>query len=152
MKKTIAEREHTLADPKDFIPQRFPFLFIDGILEEEERKLVAVKNVSANEAFFIGHFPNNPVMPGVLIMESLAQAAEVLVSKTAGKQDRIPVLVGSERLRFRRPVKPGDQLVLEVELVKWDGTVGKVKSCAKVGDQVAAEGNLTIKLERFLTD
>lgn len=135
----------TLLESTSSSSQRLPFFFLDHIVEIQERKLIAIKNVSGNEAFFIGHFPGMPVMPGVLILESLTQAAGVLVSKIAKCSEQSLVLAGSERLRFRRQVAPGDQLILEVELVEWDGATGKLKGTARVGDQVAADGNLTMK-------
>lgn len=134
-------------DPKNFIPQRFPFLLIDRIVDETEKTLTGIKNVSENEAFFVGHFPEQPVMPGVLILESLAQAAGVLLSKIAKDKSKVWAMKGSDRMRFRKPVVPGDQLILEVELVDWNGTVGKFKGTAKVSDQVAASGDLEIALE-----
>jgi len=140
-------KNELVQDAKGLIPHRFPFLLIDKIVDETEKKLVGIKNVSANESFFIGHFPDQPVMPGVLILESLAQAAGVLVSKLAKDPTKAPVMIGSNRMRFRRPVIPGDQLILEVELVEWTGTIGKFKGVAKVADQVAANGDLTIALE-----
>jgi len=144
----IAERnEEKGIDPQNFIPQRFPFLLIDRIVNTTEKTLTGIKNVSHNEAFFVGHFPEQPVMPGVLILESLAQAAGVLLSKITKDPNKVSVIQGAERMRFRRPVVPGDQLILEVELVDWNGTVGKVKGTAKVSDQVAASGDLTIALE-----
>lgn len=144
--ETISE-SLVVQDPKRFIPHRFPFLLVDRIVEEGQRKLVGIKNVSANEAFFAGHFPGQPVMPGVLILESMTQAAGILVSKVAQSPGKVPTLVRSDRMRFRRPVVPGDQLILEVELVEWDGTIGKVKGTAKVGDLVAASGDLSLTLE-----
>lgn len=130
---------------QEVFPQKF--VPMDEIREVTENKLVGIKNVSAEESYFQGHFPGQPVMPGVLILECLAQAAAVLISKATKNNKRVPALVGSDRMRFRRPVVPGDQLILEVELVQWDGTQGQVKGIAKVGDQVAASGDLVIALE-----
>ena len=110
--------------------------------------MIAMKNVSANEAFFMGHFPEQPVMPGVLILESLAQAAGILIRKVTKNAENAPVIVGSDKMRFRRPVVPGDQLILEVELIEWNGTAGRFKGIAKVADQVAAVGDLMLALEK----
>ena len=126
----------------------YPFLFLDGILEERERKLTGYKNVTFNEAFFAGHFPGQPVMPGVLIVESLIQAAQKLIGKTASSPGKDYVLVGLERVRFKKPVLPGDRLILDVELVEWDGTNAKIKGEARVGSDIAASGSLALSLKR----
>lgn len=136
-----------MQDPKAYIPQRYPFLFLDGILEEGARKLIGLKNVTCNETFFLGHFPAMPVMPGVIILESLTQAAAVLVNKISKETNRALFLTSTKRLRFRRPVVPGDRLILEVELVEWDGTTAELKGIARVGENVAAHGDFTLKLE-----
>lgn len=138
-----------MSDPKAHIPQRYPFLFLDGILEKREKTLVGFKNVTYNEPFFAGHFPEMPVMPGVLILESLTQAGAVLVNYVSQGAHQAASLASSERLRFRKPVLPGDRLILEVELVELDKTkaTAKLKGVAKVGENVVAHGDFTLKLE-----
>lgn len=128
-------------------PERYPLALVDRILNVTDTKAVGIKNVSGNEFYFRGHFPGQPVMPGVLILECLAQVAGILVSRVAKDSKGNPSLVGSDRMRFRRPVFPGDQLILEAELVQWDGTHGKLKGVAKVADTIAAVGDLTLTLE-----
>ena len=146
MKSAISESV-VAADIEDLLPHRHPNLFVDKIVEESEKRIVGIKNVSANEIFFLGHFPEQPVMPGVLVLEGLVQTAWVLVRKIACSPDKTPAWVGSDRVRFRKPVLPGDQLILEVELVEWNGNSGKIKGIAKVGEQVVASGDLSLALE-----
>ncbi len=120
------------------IPHRFPFLLVDRILElETGRRVVGLKNVSVNEPFFPGHFPGQPVMPGVLIVEALAQTAAVLM----GSADiaRIPLFMGIDKARFRRQVVPGDQLRLEVEILQQRRNVVRAAGKAYVGEELAAE-------------
>ena len=103
------------------LPHRYPFLLIDRVLEKERRKkIVAIKNVTINEPFFIGHFPSFPIMPGVLIVEAMAQAGGVLLlTEVEDRNDKLIVFTGIEKARFRRPVVPGDQLRIEVEVLSW---------------------------------
>lgn len=125
------------------IPHRYPFLLVDRILELEEGKFaVGIKNVSGNEPHFQGHFPGYPVMPGVLIMEALAQVGAVVLLKMPQFAGRIPLFAGMDKVKFRRQVIPGDQLRLEVELLKLKGPMGVAQGKAYVGDQLAAEGTL----------
>ena len=130
------------------LPHRYPFLLVDAVLELEPRKrIVAVKNVSINEPFFPGHFPGQPVMPGVLIVEAIAQAGGVLLLReVADRGTKLVFFAGIEEARFRRPVLPGDQLRLEVEVVYWRNTVCKMRGKALVGEQLAAEAVLMCKL------
>ena len=125
------------------LPHRYPFLLIDRILDKDESSIRAVKNVTVNEAFFQGHFPGHPVMPGVLIVEAMAQAGGVLLLE--GVDDREGKLVyfsGIDRCRFRRPVVPGDQLVLEVEVVSLRRAFAKLRGTASVDGDVACEAQL----------
>jgi 3-hydroxyacyl-[acyl-carrier-protein] dehydratase len=124
------------------LPHRYPFLLIDRVTEiEPGKQLTGFKNVSVNEPFFQGHFPNHPVMPGVLILEALAQAAAVLAYKSAGfnPETHVVYLMGIDGARFRRPVVPGDRLTLQVEVLRAKATVWKQKGLATVDGQVAAE-------------
>lgn len=132
---------------EQIIPHRYPFLLIDRIVEiEEGKRAVGIKNVSANEWFFEGHFPGKKVMPGVLIVEALAQVAAVALLKGVAMAGKSPLFGGIERMRFRRPVLPGDQLRLEFILEKMRGPIGKGAVRATVGGKLAAEGVISFAL------
>ncbi|OIU67716.1 3-hydroxyacyl-ACP dehydratase FabZ [Rossellomorea aquimaris] len=125
---------------KDIIPHRYPFLLVDRIIEVEEgKKAVGIKNVTANEEFFNGHFPDYPVMPGVLIVEALAQVGAVAMLKKEENRGRLAFFTGIDKCRFKRQVKPGDQLKLEVEMIRFKGAIGKGKGLATVDGEVACE-------------
>jgi len=130
----------------EHLPHRYPFLLVDRVLDVEPgERIVALKNVSVNEPFFPGHYPHHPVMPGVLIVEALAQAAAILSFKTlGGKPDDKSVyyFVGIDSARFKRPVSPGDQLILEVSILANKRGIWKFAAQAKVDGQVAAEAEL----------
>ena len=124
------------------IPHRYPFLLIDRVREmEADKRAVGVKNVSINEPYFQGHFPSSPVMPGVLIIEAMAQTAAVLVVHTLGtaSEGKLVYFMTIDNCRFRRPVFPGDQLLIEVVKERNRGPVWKFRGIAKVEDKVAAE-------------
>ena len=127
------------------LPHRYPFLLIDRIIKiVPGEEIVALKNVTMNEPFFQGHFPSQPVMPGVLIMEALAQAGGVLASEIRGpdKQGEIIYFMGMDHVRFRRPVVPGDQLILEARVLKMRSKVAKMAGRALVEGQMVAEAEL----------
>ncbi len=134
---------------KEILPHRYPFLLVDRILEIEPlKRIVGIKNVTVNENFFNGHFPQKPVMPGVLIIESMAQTAGILMLIEEENRGKTPFFTGIDRARFRRPVVPGDQLVMEMEIIRQKGDVGRVKGVAKVNEQIAAEAELMFVLKR----
>ena len=131
------------------IPHRYPFLMVDRIIElEEGKRAVGIKNVSSNEPFFQGHFPGHPIMPGVLIMEALAQVGAVLILKMPGYAGYLALFAGLDDVKFKRQVIPGDQLRLEVELIKFRKTFGVAQGKAYVGEALVAEGTLKFFLER----
>jgi 3-hydroxyacyl-[acyl-carrier-protein] dehydratase len=130
----------------EHLPHRYPFLLVDRVVEYEVGKFIhAYKNVSINEPFFQGHFPHHPVMPGVLIMEALAQAAGILSFKTLGEMpdpNSVFYFVGIDECRFKKPVMPGDQLHLHVTIERHMRGIWKYKAEARVDDQVVAEAKL----------
>ncbi|UPM54190.1 3-hydroxyacyl-ACP dehydratase FabZ [Gottfriedia acidiceleris] len=133
---------------KEILPHRYPFLLVDRIIEHEEgKRAVGIKNVTANEEFFNGHFPDYPVMPGVLIVEALAQVGGVAALSLEQNKGKLALFAGIDNCRFKRQVVPGDQLRLEVELVKMRGPIGKGKAVATVDGQIACEAELTFALK-----
>lgn len=125
-----------------FLPHRYPFLLVDRILEITDKSVIGLKNVTINEPFFVGHFPSEPVMPGVLIVESMGQVGGVVLLAKPELQGRVIYLTSIAKAKFRRPVRPGDQLVVTAELLRLRGKVGKVKTVARVDGEVAAEAEL----------
>ncbi|HUB08354.1 MAG TPA: 3-hydroxyacyl-ACP dehydratase FabZ [Myxococcales bacterium] len=136
-------------DIQKLLPHRFPFLMVDRVVEiVPDRLLKAYKNLSANEEFFEGHFPGHPVMPGVLMVEALAQAAALFAFKSMGmsEQQHVVYLMGLDAVRFRRPVTPGDRLDLEVTPLKRKGKIWKMRGEARVDGQLACEAELLATL------
>ncbi|RAK20408.1 3-hydroxyacyl-[acyl-carrier-protein] dehydratase [Anoxybacillus vitaminiphilus] len=132
---------------KEIIPHRYPFLLVDRILEiEEGKRAVGIKNVTVNEEFFNGHFPNYPVMPGVLIVEALAQVGAVAMLKKEENRGRLAFFAGIDNCRFKKQVKPGDQLRLEVEIIRAKGTIGKGKGIATVDGELVCETEIMFAL------
>ncbi|MEK4759713.1 3-hydroxyacyl-ACP dehydratase FabZ [Viridibacillus sp. FSL E2-0187] len=128
---------------KEIIKHRYPFLLVDRVLElEEGKKAVAIKNVSVNEEFFNGHFPGYPIMPGVLIVEALAQVSAIVMLTKEGNEGRLGLLAGIDKCRFKRQVIPGDQLRLEVEITRVIGAIGKGKGIATVDGEIVCETEL----------
>lgn len=134
----------------EYLPHRYPFLLIDRVLElEPGKRIVAIKNVTINEPFFVGHFPHIPVMPGVLMIEAMAQAAGVLSFATLGTRsdpNSVFYFAGIDGARFKRPVGPGDQLRLEIEILRFARSVSKFRGVATVDGAVVAEAELMCTL------
>ncbi len=125
------------------MPHRYPFLLIDRVLEMDDSTIRAVKNVTVNEPHFLGHFPEVPVMPGVLVVEAMAQAGGFLLfSQVDEREDKLIYFTGIDKCRFRKPVVPGDQIVFEVELVAKRRTFAKIKGRALVDDEVVCEAEM----------
>ncbi len=132
----------------NLLPHRYPMLLVDKIIEinEENTKCKGIKNVTINEPFFQGHYPGNPIMPGVLIVESMAQVGASLLLQTDALKNRIPLIGNIDNVKFRRMVRPGDQLVIEIELLWVKGNVGKIAGIATVEGEMAAQMEMVFKL------
>ncbi len=128
------------------LPHRYPFLMVDRVISIEGDKIVALKNVSINEPFFQGHFPGHPIMPGVLQLEAMAQVAGVITLQRAENLGKIAYFMSAERVKWRKPVKPGDTLIIEVELTKTRGKIGRANGVCKVDDEVVSEAEVTFML------
>ncbi|MDB5099157.1 MAG: beta-hydroxyacyl-(acyl-carrier-protein) dehydratase FabZ [Cyanobacteria bacterium RYN_339] len=137
-------------DARDIVkvlPHRYPFLLVDRILEiEKGKRAVGLKNVTFNEPQFTGHFPDRPIMPGVLIIEALAQVGAVLMLQMPENQGKLALFAGIDACRFRRMVVPGDQLRMEVEVLRLKTSFGKVRATATVDGQLAAEAELLFSI------
>jgi 3-hydroxyacyl-[acyl-carrier-protein] dehydratase len=131
----------------NILPHRYPFLLVDKILDiEEGKRVVALKNVTINEPFFVGHFPDHPIMPGVLLIEMMAQAGGVMLLLSEVHRGKLAYLAGVEKARFRKPVLPGDTLITEVEMVKTRSGIGWVKAITRVDDKVVCEAELSFAI------
>ena len=132
---------------RDILPHRYPMLLVDAIVELEEERIVGIKNVTINEPFFMGHFPDFPVMPGVLVVEAMAQVAGVLVLKQIpDRKNKLVLLASVEQAKFRRPVLPGHQLRIEMKVTKRKASVAKMYGQATVDGIVMAEAEVMCKL------
>jgi len=137
-----------IGDICKILPHRYPFLLIDRVLElERMKRIVALKNVTFNEPHFQGHFPDKPIMPGVLVVEAIAQAGGLLLlTEVPNRDEMLMVFTGIEKARFRRPIVPGDQVRLEVEVRAWRITAARLEGKAYVDGKVAAEAIVTCRL------
>ncbi len=132
---------------REILPHRYPFLLVDRVLEVEPGvRAIGLKNVTVNEEFFQGHFPKNPIMPGVMIIESMAQVGGIMILSHEEHRGKNAVLATVEECKFRRPVKPGDTLIHEATMLRQRGNMGKVRCVARVDDQVVAEAVLMFAL------
>jgi len=128
---------------REILPHRYPFLLVDRIEELESDRIVGIKNITANEPFFTGHFPDYPVMPGVLIVEAMAQVAGVLVLKQIpDRQSKLVLLAGVDGAKFRKPVRPGDQLRIEIKVLRLRASMAKVAAVATVDGATVAEAEI----------
>jgi UDP-3-O-[3-hydroxymyristoyl] N-acetylglucosamine deacetylase/3-hydroxyacyl-[acyl-carrier-protein] dehydratase len=128
------------------LPHRYPFLLVDRVAKLEGTHIIGIKNVSINEPYFQGHFPGHPVMPGVLQLEAMAQVAGIVLLKSAENTGKIAYFMSAENVKWRKPVHPGDVLVIDVELTKIRGKIGKAKGVCKVGGDVVSEAAVTFML------
>src|SRR5215467_3618581 len=151
VQSTVEAPAKTTMDIQDILrilPHRFPFLLIDRVIDlQRKQRIVAIKNVTVNEPFFAGHFPNLPIMPGVLIVEAIAQAGgALLLTEVEDRDERLMVFTGIEKARFRRPVVPGDQLRIEVDVKSWRMNAVRMEGKAFVGEKRVAEATVTCQL------
>ena len=137
-----------IVEIQQILPHRYPFLLIDRVIDLEPRKrIVAIKNVTVNEPFFMGHFPEYPIMPGVLIVEAIAQSGgALLLTEIPDRDNKLMVFTGIERAKFRKPVVPGDQLRIEVDVIVWRTTAVKMQGRAFVDGKLACEAIVTCQL------
>jgi UDP-3-O-[3-hydroxymyristoyl] N-acetylglucosamine deacetylase/3-hydroxyacyl-[acyl-carrier-protein] dehydratase len=136
----------SIEDLMKFLPHRHPFLMVDRILKIDGNKITGVKNVTINEPFFQGHFPGHPIMPGVLQLEAMAQVAGVLLLKNIEAANQLAYFMAAEDVKWRKPVLPGDVLIIEIELLKVRSKIGKAKGVCKVGDEIVSEAQITFML------
>ena len=139
------ESEYDIQGIMEMLPHRYPFLLVDRVIKlTPNDRIVALKNVTINEPFFQGHFPSKPVMPGVLIIEAMAQVGGILAYQTAPpeKRNRLIYFMGMDKVRFRKMVLPGDQIIFEAKILKFRSKVAKMSGTAMVDDQLVAEAEL----------
>ncbi len=141
--------QYSIDDVMVTLPHRYPFQLVDRVLETDgDTRIVGLKNVSANEPYFQGHFPGNPVMPGVLQLEAMAQVAGILLNKRNQREGQIAYFSSIDNARFRKVVKPGDQLIMEIVLIKQRLNLAKVQATARVDGEIVSEGELMFHIER----
>ena len=143
MSTSVSTRALDIDAIREILPHRYPFLLVDRIEELETERVVGIKNVTVNEPFFTGHFPDYPVMPGVLIIEAMAQVAGVMVlSGIPDRKNKLVLLAGVDGAKFRKPVRPGDQLRMEMKILRSKASIAKVSGIASVDGTVVAEAEM----------
>ena len=143
MSTSVSARALDIDAIREILPHRYPFLLVDRIEELETERVVGIKNVTVNEPFFAGHFPDYPVMPGVLIIEAMAQVAGVLVlSGIPDRKSKLVLLAGVDAAKFRKPVRPGDQLRMEMKILRSRASMAKVSGIATVDGTIVAEAEM----------
>jgi beta-hydroxyacyl-ACP dehydratase FabZ len=143
MSSSVSTRVLDIDAIREILPHRYPFLLVDRIEELETERVVGIKNVTVNEPFFAGHFPDYPVMPGVLIIEAMAQVAGVLVlSGIPDRKSKLVLLAGVDGAKFRKPVRPGDQLRMEMKILRSRASMAKVSGVATVDGAIVAEAEM----------
>ncbi|MGC3959002.1 MAG: 3-hydroxyacyl-ACP dehydratase FabZ [Verrucomicrobiota bacterium] len=129
------------------LPHRYPFLLVDRVLSIEGNKCVALKNVSMNEGYFQGHFPAHPIMPGVLQLEAIAQVAGIFMIKAQEAENMMAYFMAANNVKWRKPVVPGDTLIIEVEMMKSRGKIGKANGICKVNGEIVSEAEVTFMVQ-----
>ena len=136
--------ELSAQDILQILPHRYPFLLVDRVLEIEENvRAVGLKNVTMNESFFTGHFPDHPIMPGVLIIEMMAQVGGIMMLISEANKGKLAYIAGIEKARFRKPVLPGDTIIAEIVMLRYRNGIGWVKATARVNEKVVCEAELS---------
>jgi len=133
-------------DLYQILPHRYPFLMIDRILDIQPTRAIAQKNVTINEPYFQGHFPRKPIMPGVLQLEAIAQTAGILTMRSAENFGKLAYFMSAENVKWRKPVIPGDTVIIEVEMLRTRGKIGKAKGVCKVKDEIVSEAEVTFMI------
>jgi UDP-3-O-[3-hydroxymyristoyl] N-acetylglucosamine deacetylase/3-hydroxyacyl-[acyl-carrier-protein] dehydratase len=146
LEQIVRSAELNAEQVMQILPHRYPFLLVDGVSKIDGNKIIAFKNVTINEPYFQGHFPGHPIMPGVLQLETIAQTAGILMLRQAENAGQIAYFMAAENVKWRKPVLPGDVLVVEVEMTKTRGKLGKAKGVCKVDDEIVSEGEVTFML------
>jgi UDP-3-O-[3-hydroxymyristoyl] N-acetylglucosamine deacetylase/3-hydroxyacyl-[acyl-carrier-protein] dehydratase len=141
-----ADGAMNITEVMKWLPHRYPFLMVDRILKIEGNTIIGSKSVTMNEPYFPGHFPGHPIMPGVLQLEAMAQVAGILLLKRMEAANQIAYFMAAEDVKWRKPVVPGDVLVIEIELTKARGKIGKAKGICKVAGEIVSEANVTFML------